>query len=269
MTKRAKARSLTAATLGRTEKDSRGKQVVARILELIRSGSLRAGDRLPPERELIKIFGISRPSLREALRVLSTLGVIEARHGGGAFVSDLDARTLLAPLDFYLSLTKANFKDAFDSRRVIEIEIARRAAITASQDDIRELNDIIAAHDTVLEDPIGFLILDGRFHEKLSAIAGNAVLQRIAYGLYNLGLDIQNFRRRAQVEPGLIAQSTKEHTRVATAIAAHDPQGAADAIAAHIRRIETSTRRVLATGNPEIVSKVPWPGTRIRQSPRR
>ena len=75
MARRAVAKDLT-LTAGRIEKQALGKQVVARILELIRTGSLKAGDRLPPERELIEIFGISRPSLREALRALSTLGVI-------------------------------------------------------------------------------------------------------------------------------------------------------------------------------------------------
>ena len=69
------------------------------------------------------------------------LGVVQSLHDGGAYVSDLDARTLLAPLDFYLSLTKANFADAFDSRRVIEIEIARRAAAKATPADIEDLHD--------------------------------------------------------------------------------------------------------------------------------
>ena len=223
-----------------------GQQVVARILELIRTGSLRAGDRLPPEREFIEIFGISRPSLREALRALSMLGVINSLHGGGAYVSDLDARTLLAPLDFYLSLTKSNFADAFDSRRVIEIEIARRAAAKATAADIHDLRDIIEAHKTVQDDPVGFRILDTRFHEKLSEIAGNAVLQRIAYGLYNLGLDFQNFDRRARNEPGLIAQSTADHIKIAAGITTHIPDRAADAMSEHIRNIEVSTQRVLS-----------------------
>jgi GntR family transcriptional repressor for pyruvate dehydrogenase complex len=77
---------------------------------------------------------------------------------------------------------------AFDSRRVIEIEIARRAARKATPADIKDLRDIIEAHGTVQEDPVGFRILDSRFHERLSLVAGNAVLQQIAYGLYNLGL---------------------------------------------------------------------------------
>lgn len=241
MAKRAKAAPLTAAAAGPIEKQSLGQQVVSRILELVRTGNLRPGDRLPPERELIEIFRISRPSLREALRALSILGVVEARHGGGAFITDLDAPTLLAPLDFYLSLSLSNFDDAFESRRVIEIEIARKAATNASSEDIADLRAMIAAHATVQNDPVGFRILDSRFHEKLSAIAGNAVLQRIAYGLYNLGLDI---RRRATQEPGLIAQSTADHTRIVEAIAVGHPDRAAEAMKVHLAHIEESTRRV-------------------------
>jgi GntR family transcriptional repressor for pyruvate dehydrogenase complex len=261
MPKRAEAKALNAATVGRIEKLGVGKQLVGRILELIRTGSLRAGDRLPPERELIEIFGISRPSLREALKALATLGVVESRHGGGAFVSDLNARTLLAPLDFYLSLTRTNFKDAFDSRRVIEIEIVRRAAVDANKSDIAELNDIIAAHDTVQDDPVGFRILDTRFHEKLSSIADNAVLARIAYGLYNLGLDFQNFERRTKAEPGLIAQSTEDHAAIAAAITKHDPDGAAKAMTRHIRNIESSTQRVIADGSAKRGAKATRPGS--------
>ena len=246
MAKRAKATELTAVRVGRIKRKAIGQQVVSRILELIRTGSLRAGDRLPAERELIEIFGISRPSLREALRALSTLGVVRSQHGGGAYVSDLDARTLLAPLDFYISLTKANFADAFESRRVIEIEIVRRAAAKAERADVDDLQDIIEAHETVQDDPVGFRILDTRFHEKLSVIAGNAVLQRIAYGLYNLGLDFQNFDRRARNDPGLISQSTADHLEIAAAIIAHDPDRAAQAMSRHIRNIELSTQRVIS-----------------------
>src|SRR4029453_1230386 len=103
--------------------------VVNRILDPVRTGNLRAGDRLPSAREAIDILATSpptlrdalgalremrgdgRPTLREALRPLSMLGVIDSRHGGGAFVTDLEARTLLAPLDFFLSLSEPNPAD--------------------------------------------------------------------------------------------------------------------------------------------------------------
>ncbi len=105
--------------------------VVNRILDLVRTGMLRSGDRLPSERELIQILNISRPSLREAIRALSTLGVVKSHHGGGAYITDLEARTLLAPLDFFLSLSQSNLADVFESRRIVEIEIVRKASINA------------------------------------------------------------------------------------------------------------------------------------------
>ena len=219
-----------------------GEQVVSRILELVRTGNLRPGDRLPPERELIEIFGISRPSLREALRSLSILGVIAVRHGGGAFISDLDARTLLAPLDFFMSLSTSNLADAFDCRRVVEMEIVRRTAMATTRKDRIEFRDMISAHAAVLNDPIGFRILDSRFHEKLYAIAGNAVLHRIANGLYNLGLDL---RRRATAEFGAIERSAADHQKIFDAIAAQDPEGAAQAMKEHLDHIEESTQRMM------------------------
>jgi GntR family transcriptional repressor for pyruvate dehydrogenase complex len=106
------------------------------------------------------------------------------------------------------------------------------------------LKEMIAAHATIQKDPVGFRILDSRFHEKLSAIAGNAVLQRVAYGLYNMDLHV---RRRATAEPGLIAQSTEDHAGIAAAIAAHDPERAANAMAQHLTHIKESTKRTMAS----------------------
>ena len=216
--------------------------VVNRVLDLIRTGMLRAGDRLPSERNLIEILDISRPSLREALRALSILGVVDTRHGGGAFVTNLEARTLLAPLDFFLALSEANLTDAFDSRRLVELEIVRKAAQRATTEDIGELNGMLLAHEKVLSDSVAFRMLDSRFHARLSATAGNVVLERIAYGLYNMGLDV---RRRATEDISLIRRSLGEHTKIVRAIEAHDPVKAVAAMSLHLDHIESSTRRVI------------------------
>jgi GntR family transcriptional repressor for pyruvate dehydrogenase complex len=217
--------------------------VVKRMLDLIRTGMLRPGDRLPSERELIDILDISRPSLREALRALSMLGVIDARHGGGAYVTDLEARTLLAPLDFFLSLSQTNLGDAFESRRIVELEIVRKAARQATADDLDDLKGMICAHEGIQSDPVGFRILDSRFHARLSAAAGNVVLERIAYGLYNMGLDI---RRHATMNLPLIRQSTADHVQIVDAIAGRDPERAARAMGVHLDHIEETTRQAMA-----------------------
>lgn len=255
-TRQVKTELLTiAGALDSDEGKGVAQSVVNRILDLIRTGMLRAGDRLPSERELIEILNISRPSLREALRALSILGVVESRHGGGAYVTDLQARTLLAPLDFFLSLSEANLADAFESRRVVELEIVRMAARKATKDDVDELSNMLVAHEKVLNDPVGFRILDSRFHARLSTTAGNAVLERIAYGLYNMGLDV---RRRATENPALIRRSLGEHRRIVKAIAMREPDKAVVAMNQHLDHIEDSTRQTLeedltqfdSTGNP-------------------
>jgi GntR family transcriptional repressor for pyruvate dehydrogenase complex len=216
--------------------------VVEQILDLVRTGMLRSGDRLPSERELIEILNISRPSLREAIRALSTLGVVETHHGGGAYITDLQARTLLAPLDFFISLSPSNLADVFESRSIIETQIVRKAAVNATPGDIETLNGMLVAHEKVLTDPVGFRILDARFHAQLSEIAGNSVLERFAYGLYNVGLDI---RRRATENLSLIRRSHGEHTTIVQAIEARDSTAAAAAMAAHLAHIEASTRAVI------------------------
>jgi GntR family transcriptional repressor for pyruvate dehydrogenase complex len=242
----AKKTNVAFQTIGRDVQSGAKKgvaqSVVNRVLDLIRTGMLRAGDRLPSERNLIDILDISRPSLREALRALSILGVVDTRHGGGAYVTNLEARTLLAPLDFFLALSETNLTDTFDSRRVVELEIVRKAAQKAMADDVDDLNGMLLAHEKVLSDPVAFRILDSRFHARLSAIAGNVVLERIAYGLYNMGLDI---RRRATQDLSLIRRSLSEHTTIVRSIEAHDPIKAVAAMSLHLDHIEASTRRVI------------------------
>lgn len=242
MGERPKPSQITAGSQPGESGRVRSEQVVDRIMELVRSGNLKSGDRLPPERELIEIFEISRPSLREALRSLMTLGVIEIRHGGGAYVSDLKAQTLLAPLDFYLSLSTATMQETFDSRRVVEVELIRRAAQRATKADLRELDAMMAAHASVLNDPIGFRILDSRFHDKLYSMGQNAILARMAASLYSMGLDL---RRRATEEAGTIATSMSDHQQILDAFREGDADAAGTAMLGHIAHIEASTLRML------------------------
>ena len=215
-----------------------GSEVVNRILELVRSGNLRPGDRLPPERELITIFNIGRPGLRESLRSLATLGVIEVRRGGGAFITDLDARRLLAPLDFVLSLTPDLLDDTTECRHLIECEAVRKAAKNISAADIAEFEEMLDAHAAVANDPVGFRILDSRFHSKIYATANNSVLNRIASALYNLGLDQ---RRIVTALPGQIKKSTKDHFRIVAALKTGDSSVAVEAMEIHLRHIAKST----------------------------
>ena len=213
-------------------------KVVHRILDLVKSGNLKAGDRLPAERKLIDIFGVSRPTLREALRSLSILGVIEMRHGGGAFVTDLQAKSLLAPLDFFVSLSVENIQEAFACRRLIEMEIAKLCAKKATPADIEELDGMLLAQENVADDPIGFRILDSEFHEMLFEIAGNSLLERLALGFYNMALEE---RRKATSSPLVTRQSVSDHREIVAGIRAGNSKQTAAAMAKHLSHIETTT----------------------------
>ena len=222
--------------------DRGGDEVVNRILELVQDGNLRPGDRLPPERELIEIFGIGRPNLRESLRALQTLGIIEIRHGGGAYISELDARRLLAPLNFVLSLTPTVLDDSSEMRRLVEVEAVRKAATRMSESDIDEFEAMLQAHAAVQNDYVGFLILDSRFHSRIYQLSSNVVLEQIATALYNIGLD---HRRDLMSQPGEIAKSTLDHHAIVDALRTRDAVAATKAMETHLSHIADSSHKVL------------------------
>lgn len=225
-------------SLGQIKKEAVSDKVVQRIMDLVKSGNLKAGDRLPAERKLIEIFNISRPSLREALRSLSVLGVIESRHGGGAFVTKLDANSLLGPLDFFVSLSANNTNEAFECRQLIEVEIARKCALNACETDLETFEQMLAAQSKVENDAIAFRILDSEFHEKLYSVGGNSMMERMAIGYYNLALEV---RRKATESPGVIIQSLADHKEIVAGVVSKNPDKTAKAMENHLKNIEKTT----------------------------
>jgi len=220
------------------KKEGVAEKVINHVRAMVQSGNLKAGDKLPPERELTSIFNVSRPSLREAMRSLSIMGIVESRQGGGAFITDLNASTLLAPLDFFISLSENNVAESFECRRLIEMEIARKCARNASEDDKRELREMLDAQKQISDDAVTFRILDTQFHAKLFDMAGNSVMERLADGFYNLGLEV---RRIATKDSSVVRQSLKDHEAIVGAINAGDAHAAAEAMRQHLVNIEQTT----------------------------
>ena len=103
--------------LSPVERNSVADQVAKKILDLVRTGNLKPGDQLPPERDLAQMLQVSRPSLREAMRGLQILGVVKTRQGGGAYISSLDAADLLGPLQFLITLNTQNVHALYEFAR--------------------------------------------------------------------------------------------------------------------------------------------------------
>ena len=236
------ARTLDLGQLSPIQREGAAEQVARRILALVQSGSLRAGDHLPAERELATILGVSRPVVREALRGLSILGVVRVRPGGGAFISALDAADLLAPLQFFISLDRYTVDALFDARTLIEGGIARRAAEQMTPAQIAKLRGIVAPQNELTADPVGFRVSDLEFHQMLIDAAGNPFLARVASSLNVLGME---YRRAASENPAVLALSVRDHEQILAAIERRDPAAAQAAMEQHLRNIHRSTEEAM------------------------
>ena len=129
-------------------RESIAEMVAHRVLEMVKAGALKPGDQLPPERDLAASLNVSRPSVREAIRGLSILGVVRTRQGGGAYISKLDADALLGPLQFFISLEQVNIDELYDARSLVESNVARRAAELRPSESRCSPLRTWAAHDT-------------------------------------------------------------------------------------------------------------------------
>lgn len=219
-------------------RESLSEIVAKRILELVKSRALKPGDQLPPERDLAEMLNVSRPSVREAIRGLSILGVVRSRQGGGAFISELDGDALLGPIRFFLELEDMNISELYDARSLIEGDVARRAATSMSDEQLAKLEALLESQAGTIADPKAFRVADLKFHEAIWAGCGNAFLKRIGESLNALGLE---FRRRASENPKVLEQSLKDHRRLLEALKAREPSAAAEAAEAHMRNVYRST----------------------------
>ena len=219
-------------------RESVAEMVVRRILDMVKSGVLKAGDALPPERDLALSLTVSRPSVREAMRGLTVLGVVRTRQGGGAYISDLGPDALLGPIQFYLALEGMNIRELYDARSLIESDVARRAAVHINAAELAQLEAHLAQQHDTIGDPLAFRKSDFAFHEIIWIASRNAFLKRIGESLNVLGLE---FRKRASEQPGVLEQSLQDHRRLLDALRAHDTEAAARAAEAHMQNVYQST----------------------------
>ena len=118
----------TTPTFGVFERDGLPERIAARLISLIGERQLRPGDKLPPERDLAATMQVSRPSLREALRALAMLNIVEIRQGSGTYVSSLKPEVLIEHLDFVFALDDSTFTELLEARQMLEPGLAAAAA---------------------------------------------------------------------------------------------------------------------------------------------
>jgi GntR family transcriptional repressor for pyruvate dehydrogenase complex len=164
----------------RTRQPAAGKDDVTGALidifkRLISEGSLVPGHRLPAERQLAAMFGVSRSSLRQALKVLEMMGVIAQRVGDGTYLNTAAPSILAEPLEFLILLDGLSFHELMEARLIVEPELAARAAARATPEEIAELRQLLAEMEENRQDHARFTEYDLLFHQTIFRIAGNRV----------------------------------------------------------------------------------------------
>ena len=222
---------------------SASERVADRLRELIRSGNIRPGERLPSEHELAGALQVSRPVVREALRGLAMMGIVETRRGGGCFVTDLKVGRLMEPLSFFLELNDHSLDELFEARRHIDGGLAEQAAVHATTEQVDALTRMVPKGYELTGDPVGFRVMDAEFHALVSEAGCNGFLNRVSQALYRLALDR---RRAASAIPGVLEQSARDHDAIVSAIAGRDAEAAGKAMRQHVDHIRETTFAVAA-----------------------
>jgi len=226
------------------ERRSISEQVANRILAMIKSGNLKSGDQLPTEAQMTLAFSISRPPLREALKALIIMGVLESRQGGRYTVTDLSPSRLVAPFNIMLSAADYDPNQQFEAREVVDVALVRLCADRASPEMRQRILKLAFDGRAFHKDALAFRLLDIEFHDALYVAANNLMLSTTAQGLYNVGLDV---RRVASTVPGIIEKSVRQHIEVAEAVMAHDAAAAAAAYRRHLEHVRDTTLQFMAS----------------------
>ncbi len=208
---------------------------VARQIERLILKKLHPGDKLPSERELAETLSVSRSSIRDAIRSLELMGMVEPRQGAGTIVREITANSVANPLTNALKRKKELMSELLDFRRILEPPLAARAATHASAEEIAEMEDILNRQETKLRKGESTIPEDSEFHYAVAMASGNSVVLKVLDILMDL---LRETRERSLQVEGRPQKSIAGHRRILAAIKRHDTEGAKAAMRRHIEDVE-------------------------------
>lgn len=222
-------------------------EIVEQIKQLITDGSLKPGDKLLSERELAEQFQVSRASVREAIRTLEMLGVIDIRPGEGTFIRGLDTVDIIRPLAMFLALERSSLLDMFEMRRIFEIGTVSLAAERATQEELDQIEAMLEMMRERLNvlDPEKGEEYDTAFHYAVAEATHNSLLTKLfktvseEFAKANSVARRQLYRDNIQNAQKLIDQ----HSEILEAIRSRSPKRASAAMLAHLIFAEGELRK--------------------------
>jgi DNA-binding FadR family transcriptional regulator len=212
-------------------------EVINRIKSMILEGQLEPFQKLPSEKDLAEALGVSRPTVREAVRGLMTLNIVESRHGDGTYVTSLEPGLLAAPIDFLLKVDERGLTAVTDARLVLESGVAELAASRATAEQVEELEKLAAQYEQCIDDVQHCIELDIAFHQRLTAGADSPILSSLVATMTALGL--QSRTRTAQsLRMRMAAHS--DYVAITRALVRRDAAAARAAMARHLTHVQDS-----------------------------
>lgn len=214
--------------------------VIEQIKDMIKTGKLKNGDKLPPERELVEQLKVSRTSIREALRSLEILGLIESRQGEGNFIRKSFQQSLLEPLSIMFMLQESSPNEVLELRRILETELASLAAKNINEDKLNELHNIIDKFKITTDEVIN-TELDQEFHLKIAKASENFLLLNVLLTTESI-IDsfISDARFRIMKNKNNRETLIKQHESIYMALCEHDSELAAEKMKRHLEFINNT-----------------------------
>jgi GntR family transcriptional repressor for pyruvate dehydrogenase complex len=221
-------------------------EIVAQIQARISDGQLKPGDRIPSERELASALGVSRPSVREAIMMLDAMGLLEARQGGGTYVRSLTESSLGSPLTEMIEKDPKLLNDLLEVRIGLECWSASLAATRANDDDLKIIGSYLEEMRKSGKygwDPE----VDSKFHYAIATATHNTIQLHVlntVHGLFTATIELA-LHKFYSSRPDYIETLLNQHQAIYDNIAAHDTDGARNAMAEHLKWVQDKLPRIL------------------------
>jgi GntR family transcriptional repressor for pyruvate dehydrogenase complex len=218
-------------------------QTAQHIRELVHSGDLKIGDRLPPERELGERLGVSRTVVREAIQILRAEGLVRIRLGVGTFVTGSAPNILEGPMSHLRHSEAKKIQDLLEVRNVIEPAIAALAAEHAKPEHIARMEQAIVDMDVHIADGYRYIERDNHFHIALAEASNNSVYLLLINSIVDL---LQENRQLAISVPGAAKRANAFHRRILEAVRAGESKKAFAAMQGHMEQMARDVRTAMS-----------------------
>jgi len=209
-------------------------QIAEQIEQLILSGELRSGDRLPTERELAEQFGASRTAVREAMKMLEQKGLVDMRPGRGMRVIDGTSAAMRDSLGLMMRIGQTGSVNLVEVREILEPEIAALAAARAGAEQIAAMREAVRIMDESLDDATAFITADNDFHRALASGSKNALILALVDSIVDL---LSEQRKQIFSVEGGPQRGNHHHKLILDAVMCHEEKAARNAMRAHLKQV--------------------------------